>query len=65
MHKDYKLIGGIIMTDFEALLKSVAQIKTLEQRGYAYGCANTLYAHDLITREEYETIFKLIKEVSL
>lgn len=53
------------MTDFEALLKSVAQIKTLEQRGYAYGCVNTLYAHDLISREEYDTIFKLIKEVSL
>jgi hypothetical protein len=53
------------MADFEALLKSVAQIKTLEQRGYAFGCANTLYAHDLISRDEYDIIFKLIKEVLL
>lgn len=53
------------MTDFEALLASVPNIKTLEQRGYVYGCANTLYAHDLIIREEYDTIINLIKEVSL
>lgn len=53
------------MNDFEALLQSITQIKTLEQRGYAYGCANTLYAHDLITREEYDIILKLIKGVSL
>ena len=50
------------MNTFESLLTSVTQIKTAEQWGYALGCVNTEYAHDFITKTEYDILFKLIQD---
>lgn len=50
------------MNVFETLLTAVSQIKTAEQWGYALGCVNTEYAHDFITKTEYDILFKLIQD---
>ena len=50
------------MTTFEALMSSAMQVKTLEQCGYVLGCINTEYAHDFITKAEYDAVFRLVIE---
>ena len=50
------------MSVFENLLKSVTQIKTPEQWGYALGYVTAEYVHDCITKSQYDILFKLIQD---
>lgn len=50
------------MSEFKSLLTSVTQIKTAEQWGYVLGYVTAEYAHDFITKSEYEILFKLIQD---
>lgn len=49
------------MATFESLLVMVAQVKNLEQCGYATGYVNAEYAHNLITSKQYDILFDLIQ----
>ena len=50
------------MSEFKSFLTSVTQIKTAEQWGYVLGYVTAEYAHDFITKSEYEILFKLIQD---
>lgn len=49
------------MNTFQALLQSVRQVKTLEQCAYVIGYINAEYAHDFITKSQYDILFNLLK----
>ena len=49
------------MTPFISLLQSVQQIKSIEQCAYVSGYVNAEYAHDFITKSEYNILFDLIQ----
>ena len=49
------------MDTFTSLLVTVANIKTLEQCGYAMGYVNAEYTHNFITSKQYDILFDLIQ----
>ena len=49
------------MSTYQLALESVAKIKTLEQWAYTLGYINAEYAHNFLTSEQYDLLFKLLK----
>lgn len=49
------------MSSFQSLLQSVRQAKTREQCSYVLGYISAEYAHDFITKSEYDILFNLIQ----
>ena len=49
------------MNTFQSLLQSVRQAHTLEQCAYVLGYISAEYAHDFITKAEYDRLFNLLQ----
>ena len=49
------------MNAYLTALECIAQIKNLEQWAYHLGYINALYAHNIITTAQYNTLFELIQ----
>lgn len=49
------------MGNFESLVTMIANIKNLEQCGYALGYVNAEYAHNFLTSKQYDVLFDLIQ----
>ena len=48
------------MTAYQLHLESIVKIKTKEQWSYTMGYINAEYAHNVITSEQYNTLFELL-----
>lgn len=51
------MVNNIYHTSLEA----IAKIKTLEQWAYTLGYINAEYAHNFLTSEQYEVLFRLLE----
>ena len=52
--------GGIIMNAYQTDLENIAKIKTKDQWSYTIGYINAEYAYNIITSEQYDTLFELL-----
>ena len=50
------------MSTFQELLQAVKQIKTIEGYAYTLGYVNAEYAHDFVSKSEYDILFNIIQE---
>ena len=50
------------MSNFQILLQSAHRVSTLEHYGYTLGYVNAEYAHDFITKDEYDQICNILKQ---
>lgn len=49
------------MNAYQLDLETIAKIKTKDQWTYTMGYINAEYAHNIITSEQYNTLFELLQ----